>query len=120
MPKDISSLPPKEDFIAWLAEHAEEEVGLADHLMIAGPVACWLRSLGFSEVVVTREIIMGINQTGFVDLGAPTPEWQRVLAAEEALSKTAGSGTAGGRETAGSGVITGRGMLDKLDEIWYN
>lgn len=106
---DFTSLPPKEDFIAWLAEHAKEEVGLADHLMIAGPVACWLRSLGFSEVVVTREIVMGINQTGFVEFGAPTPEWQRVLAAEESLSKT-----------AGSGVITGRGMLDKLEEFWYN
>lgn len=90
-----------------MVEHADKEVGLANHLMIAGPVACWLRSLGFSSIVVTREVILGINQTGFVDFGAPGPDWQRVLAAEDSF-------------TAGSGIITGRGMLDKLEEFCYN
>lgn len=102
MPLDTPSLPPKEDFIAWLVQHSEEVVGLAEHLMIAGPVASWLRSLGFSEVVVTREQIMGINMTGFVTFGAPDPDWQMVLAAEESFFR---------------GNITGRGMLERLEDF---
>ena len=102
----MPSLPSKTEFIAWLASHANEEVGLAQYLNIAGPVANWLRSLGYSEVLVTREVIMGIIRSELVVFGAPTPEWQRVLAAEDSflLEDT-------------RGIITGRGLLERLEEF---
>jgi len=100
-----------EDFIAWLAEHADDTVGLANHLMFAGPVACWLRSIGYTDVIVTREAVMGTYRTDFVLFGAPIPEWQLILSAEDSFTRgIAGDG----------GIITGRGMLDRLEEFGYN
>lgn len=90
-----------DDFLAWVANHNDVVIGLSSELQGHGPLANWLRSLGFSEVVVTREDILGIYHGEFVDL-TPIPGWMQLVMSAEELH---------------SGNITGSSFLITLDSI---
>lgn len=90
MPQASTSNPPidsltRESYIAWVARHNDEVIGVgrSGPQLILGPLANFFRDLGFSEIIISREDVLGVYRGVFVDL-FPIPGWiHKAIAAEE-------------------------------------